>query len=70
VSDRDSKFNSNFWKGLFKVFGTSLNFITTYHPKIDGQTKMVNWVIEDMLRMYVMDKPSKWEDYFHLVEFS
>jgi hypothetical protein len=27
-------------------------------------------VIEDMLRMYVMDKPSKWEDYQHLVVFS
>jgi hypothetical protein len=26
-------------------------------------------VIEDMLRMYVMDKPSKLEDYLHLVEF-
>jgi hypothetical protein len=26
-------------------------------------------MIEDMLRMYVMDKPSKWEDYLHLVEF-
>ena len=23
-----------------------------------------------MIRMYVMDKPSKWEDYLHLVEFS
>jgi hypothetical protein len=23
-----------------------------------------------MLRMHVMDKPSKWEDYFHFVEFS
>jgi hypothetical protein len=23
-----------------------------------------------MLRMYVMDKPSKWEDYLLLVEFS
>jgi hypothetical protein len=29
----------------------------------------VNQVIEDMLRMYVMDEPSKWEDYLHLVEF-
>jgi hypothetical protein len=27
-------------------------------------------VIEDMLSMYVMDKPYKWEDYPHLVEFS
>ena len=23
-----------------------------------------------MLRMYIMDKPGKWEDYLHLVEFS
>jgi hypothetical protein len=27
-------------------------------------------VIGDILRIYVMDKPSKWEDYLHLVEFS
>jgi hypothetical protein len=29
-----------------------------------------NQVIEDTLRMYVKDKPSKWEDYLHLVEFA
>jgi hypothetical protein len=27
-------------------------------------------VIEDILRMYAMEKPSKWEDYLHLVEFA
>ena len=27
-------------------------------------------MIEYMLRMYVMDKPSKWGDYLHLVEFA
>jgi hypothetical protein len=26
-------------------------------------------IIEDMLRMYVMDRTSKWEDYIHLVYF-
>jgi transposase InsO family protein len=70
VSDRDSKFTSNFWKGLFKGLGTNLNFSTTYHPESDGQTKRVNQIIEDMLRMHVMDKPSKWEDHLHLVEFA
>jgi hypothetical protein len=69
VCDRDPKFTSIFLKGLFKGFGTNLNFSTSYHPESDGKTKRVNQVIEDILRMYVMDKPSKWEDYLHLVYF-
>ena len=63
LSDRDVKFTSNFWKGLFADLGTKLNFSTAYHP----QTERVNQVLEDMLRMYVMDKPTKWEDYLRLV---
>jgi hypothetical protein len=59
VSDRDPKFTSKFSKGLFNVFGTSSNFSTTYHPKSDAQTERVSQVIEDMLKMYVIDKPSK-----------
>jgi hypothetical protein len=62
VSDRDTKFTSNLWRGLFKGFGTNINFSTTSHPQIYGQTERVNRIIEDMMRMYVMDKPSKWED--------
>jgi len=69
VSYRDPKFTSNFWKGLFKGFGTNLNLSTTYHPESDGKMERTNRIIEDMLRMYVMDHPSKWEDYIHLVEF-
>ena len=70
VSYRDPKFTLNFWKGLFKEFGTKLNLSTSYHQQSDGQTKQVNQIIEDMLRMYVMGKPSQWEDYLQLVEFA
>jgi hypothetical protein len=70
VLERDPKFTSNFWKGLLNGFGKNLNFSTTYHPETDGKTKIINQIIEDMLRMYVMENPSKWEDYIHLVEFS
>ena len=38
VSDRDPKFTSNLWKGLFKGFKTNLNFSIAYHPESDGQT--------------------------------
>ena len=33
VSDRDTKFTSHLWRGLFKGFGTNINFSTTYHPR-------------------------------------
>jgi hypothetical protein len=55
VSERDSNFTSKFWKGIFKGFVINLNISTTYHPKADGKTKRENRLIEDMLRMYVMD---------------
>ena len=70
VLDQYIKFTSNNWKGLFEELGTQLNFSIKYHPQIYGQTERVNQVLEDMLRMYVIDEPSKWEDYLHLVEFA
>ena len=42
VPDIDSKFTYNFWKGLFKGFGTSLNMSTTYHPQTGGKIERVN----------------------------
>ena len=69
ISDRDAKFTGNLWKALCKGLGTQLNF-STYHLQTDGQNQRVNQVLEELLRMYVMDKLGKWEDYLHLVEFA
>jgi hypothetical protein len=54
-SNRESRFTSRFWTSLQSALGTQLNFSTAYHPKTDGKTERVNQVMEDMLRMYVMD---------------
>ena len=52
------------------TLGTQLNLSIAYHPETDGQTERVNQVLEDMLRMYVMDQQSRWEKYLPLVEFA
>ena len=49
ISNRDPNFTGNFWKTLFKGLDTKLNFVTAYHPQMDGQTERVNQVLEDML---------------------
>ena len=70
VSDRDTKFTSNFWKSLMVGLETKLFFSIAYHPETDGHTERVNQILEDMLRMHVMHQPRKWEDYLPLVEFA
>ena len=70
ISDRDTKFTSKFWKSLMAGLETKLLFSTAYHPQTDGQTKRVNQILEDMLRMHVMHQPRKWEDYLPLVGFA
>ena len=42
ISDRDSRFLSEFWKDLFRLPGMKLTPSTSYHPHIDKQTKIVN----------------------------
>jgi hypothetical protein len=42
VNDRDPKFTRNVWKELLHQVGTTLTMRISYHPKIYGQTKVVN----------------------------
>jgi transposase InsO family protein len=70
ISDRDSRFTSRFCTSLQSALGTQLNLSTTYHSETDGKTERVNKIMEDILRMYVMDSQTHWEKYLPLVEFA
>jgi hypothetical protein len=70
ISDRGSQFVARFWEQLHASLRIHLIHSSTYHPQIDGQTKRVNQLLEDMLRACVMENQSSWDKHLPLVEFS
>lgn len=69
VSDRDPRFTSDFWRTLFKLLGTSLDMSTAFHPQSDGQTERINRQVEQVLRHYVNERHTNWNEYLSVVEF-
>jgi hypothetical protein len=51
VSDRDPRFTRRFWTA-FNLKGN--------HPQINGQTEMVNALLEDYLRHYASTSQKNW----------
>ncbi|GJX34913.1 putative reverse transcriptase domain-containing protein [Tanacetum coccineum] len=70
ISDRDSKFTSNFWQSLQKAFRTQLDMSTTYHPQTKGQSERTIQTLEDMLRASIIDIDKSWDNHLPLVKFS
>jgi hypothetical protein len=69
VSDRDLVFVSHFWQEFFKMSGTKLQLNSVYHPQTDGQTEVVNHCVEQYLRCFVHQWPTKWSLYLPWTEY-
>ena len=70
VSDRDVKFLSYFWKVLWGKLSTKMLFSTTCHPQIDGQTKVVNRTLTQLLHAIIQKNLKNWEDCLPFIEFA
>ena len=62
LSDRDPKFLSELWTGLFQQLNVKLLYSTAYHPQTDGQSERTNQTAEIMLRFFVagLERPELW----------
>jgi hypothetical protein len=69
VSDRDGRFISAFWQKLFRLVGIELATSTSYHLHTDGQTEIVNKLVEGYLRNYVGGKQRTWVRWLHMSEY-
>jgi hypothetical protein len=70
VSDHDHIFLSNFWWSLFQLHGTALCYSSSYHPQLDGQTEVINRILEQYLHCYTYDNPKKWLEWLPWAEFN
>lgn len=70
ISDRDSRFTSQLWKGFLKLVGVKSRMSTASHPQTDGQTERTNQVLEIYLRAFVKYEMSNREDLLPTAEFA
>ena len=70
ISDRDTKFTSDFWKELMRLLNVKQGMSTSYHPRTDGQTERMNRTLEEVLRSFISPDQSNWDDLLPLVEFA
>jgi transposase InsO family protein len=71
VTNRGPIFTSKFGRAFCSSVGLKLNFSTAYHPQTDGRTERVNQVLEQCLRMFVVNyEQDNWSEMVYKAEFT
>ena len=60
ISNRGRPFVNHFWQHLIAKIEISTDFSTVCHPKTDGQTEIMNSVLEQYFRIYMNYFQNDW----------
>ena len=69
-SDRDPLFTFKFWKKLMETLKINLTMSTARHPQTDGQTELMNRIVEEYLRVYCNYRQNDWDTHLPTAEFA
>ena len=70
ISDRDTRWNNEFWTELCRLSGVKLSLSTAYHPQTNGLVERGNEVVSAALRHYVSADQKDWDDWLPFIEFA
>ncbi|KAJ2903488.1 hypothetical protein MKZ38_009887 [Zalerion maritima] len=70
VSDRDSKITSKFWARVCHKALIKRRLSTAFHPQTDGQTEILNRILEHYLRAFASNEQASWAKLLPAAEFA
>jgi hypothetical protein len=70
ISDRDSRITSAFWEEVCDIQIIQRRMSTAYHPQTDGQSEILNRIVQDYLRSYSGDEQTAWSRLLPLAQFA
>jgi transposase InsO family protein len=70
VSDRDTRITSKFWAEVCTYSLIKRRLSTAFHPQTDGQTEILNRILENYLRAYTNLEQMNWARLLPTAEFA
>jgi hypothetical protein len=70
VSDRDTRITAKFWAEVCSYSLIKRRMSTAFHPQTDGQTEILNRILENYLRAYTSLEQMNWAQLLPSAEFA
>ena len=69
MTNKNSCITSDFWWEICKIQIIKQHLSTAYHFQINDQNKVLNWIIENYLRVYTSENQIIWAKLLFLAQF-